>query len=371
MANCTVRGNKTTKELKKGVSIMKKSCFKVLCMVLIIALLAPNAFAATPTPEALLDNTVINPKQEKIDALFTELNELAAEKSMLTAENNDNLSTASLQTITRMNAIHERKAELNAELEQLGVNEIDPSNAADMKQLEEVMAASLLAYSDRSGYPPPNLSEYAQVYTIHQITDQTVVNGVSYNYSYITVTDDKGYLASPLHVKSFNNVMIRRGSLTFDEIASEVFEFGTDHLIGRLPWYYSWGLETVFTSLTGVPGYASVTSYNNRDIYILDIIAKTQMAYTYVEIPNSGWILCGVKAPNITFNRYDHLNATINGEDILESETSVSSVSTGVPPNAYVGNYVLGGNMVVHDYGYYTVEGRLGAFCGAQRQLVR
>ena len=51
MAIYTVRGNKTTKELKKGVSIMKKSCFKVLCMVLIIALLAPNAFAATPAPE--------------------------------------------------------------------------------------------------------------------------------------------------------------------------------------------------------------------------------------------------------------------------------------------------------------------------------
>lgn len=45
---------------------MKKSAFKVLCMVLIIALLAPNAFAATPTPETPLVDaaTVERVKQE-------------------------------------------------------------------------------------------------------------------------------------------------------------------------------------------------------------------------------------------------------------------------------------------------------------------
>ena len=66
MAIRTVRGNKMTKELKKGVSIMKKSCFKILCMVLIIAMLAPNVFAATPAPEAPLADTatVARVKQE-------------------------------------------------------------------------------------------------------------------------------------------------------------------------------------------------------------------------------------------------------------------------------------------------------------------
>ena len=78
MAIYTVRGNKTTKELKKGVSIMKKSCFKVLCMVLIIALLAPNAFAATPTPEAPLADaaTVERVKQEIADGEITDMEDL-------------------------------------------------------------------------------------------------------------------------------------------------------------------------------------------------------------------------------------------------------------------------------------------------------
>ena len=45
---------------------MKKSCFIILCMVLIIALLAPNVFAATPAPEAPLADaaTVARVKQE-------------------------------------------------------------------------------------------------------------------------------------------------------------------------------------------------------------------------------------------------------------------------------------------------------------------
>jgi hypothetical protein len=78
MAIYTVRGNKTTKELKKGVSIMKKSLFKVLCMVLIIALLAPNAFAATPTPEAPLADaaTVARVKQEIAAGEITDMEDL-------------------------------------------------------------------------------------------------------------------------------------------------------------------------------------------------------------------------------------------------------------------------------------------------------
>ena len=57
---------------------MKKSCFKVLCMVLIIALLAPNAFAATPTPEAPLADaaTVERVKQEIADGEITDMEDL-------------------------------------------------------------------------------------------------------------------------------------------------------------------------------------------------------------------------------------------------------------------------------------------------------
>ena len=78
MANSTVRGNKTTKELKKGVSVMKKSLFKALCLVLIIALLAPNAFAATPAPEAPLADaaTVERVKQEIANGEITDMEDL-------------------------------------------------------------------------------------------------------------------------------------------------------------------------------------------------------------------------------------------------------------------------------------------------------
>lgn len=57
---------------------MKKSVFKVLCMVLIIALLAPNAFAATPTPEVPLVDaaTVARVKQEVADGEITDMEDL-------------------------------------------------------------------------------------------------------------------------------------------------------------------------------------------------------------------------------------------------------------------------------------------------------
>ena len=57
---------------------MKKSVFKVLCMVLIIALLAPNAFAATPTPEVPLVDaaTVSRVKQEVADGEITDMEDL-------------------------------------------------------------------------------------------------------------------------------------------------------------------------------------------------------------------------------------------------------------------------------------------------------
>ena len=62
-------------EHQKEVSTMKKLCFKVLCMVLIIALLAPNVFAAAPTPEAPLADaaTVERVKQEVADGEITDV----------------------------------------------------------------------------------------------------------------------------------------------------------------------------------------------------------------------------------------------------------------------------------------------------------
>ena len=57
---------------------MKKRMFKVLCMVLIIALLSPNVFAATPTPEAPLADaaTVERVKQEIAVGQITDMEDL-------------------------------------------------------------------------------------------------------------------------------------------------------------------------------------------------------------------------------------------------------------------------------------------------------
>ena len=57
---------------------MKKRMFKVLCVVLVMALLAPNVFAATPTPEAPLANeaTVTRVKQEIAEGEITDMEDV-------------------------------------------------------------------------------------------------------------------------------------------------------------------------------------------------------------------------------------------------------------------------------------------------------
>ena len=57
---------------------MKKRMFKVLCMVLIIALLSPNVFAATPTPEVPLadEATVTRVKNEITTGEITDMEDV-------------------------------------------------------------------------------------------------------------------------------------------------------------------------------------------------------------------------------------------------------------------------------------------------------
>ena len=57
---------------------MKKTWFKVLCMVLVVALLAPNVFAATPAPEAPLadEATVTRVKNEIATGQITDMEDL-------------------------------------------------------------------------------------------------------------------------------------------------------------------------------------------------------------------------------------------------------------------------------------------------------
>ena len=57
---------------------MKKMWFKALCLVLVMALLAPNVFAATPTPEVPLadEATVARVRQEIADGEITDMEDL-------------------------------------------------------------------------------------------------------------------------------------------------------------------------------------------------------------------------------------------------------------------------------------------------------
>ena len=345
-------------EHKKGVLIMKKILFKVVCFVLGIALLAPSVFADTSIPEGSLADTTGDPNQEAIDALFTELNELALEKHLLSTDMECKSSTDSKQAAIRMDVINNYESELDAQLEQLGVHKIDPNNAADIAQLEEIMMDTMMAGSTRSVSNPPDLSDFANVYSLHQYNRTTTINGVTYNYSYIYVTDNKGY-NGPLTVSKMAYGLLDYSPKVLSDLLDYSFSFGVSEGIGQLPygWVANFTLGGLFTGLNSAYGGAIVTAGDEGNIFTTTMMSVTQMMYCYVYYPQSGWMLCGVKAPNVSFTRSDVFIANINGRPENETkEYPTSSYEDSTSPVNFVKNYVTGNGVWVRRYGCIEIE---------------
>lgn len=338
---------------------MKKSLFKIVCFVLVIALLAPSVFAATSIPEDSLSDAIGDPNQETIDALFTKLNELALEKHLLSTDMERKSSADLKQAAIRMDAINNYESELDAQLEQLGVHKIDPNNAADIAQLEEIMMDSMMADSTRSVSDPPDLSDYANAYSLHQYNSTTTVNGVTYNYTYIYVTDNKGYIGSPLTTQQLNHIFLGQKSSLLRDLLNYNFSFGLSAYLGQFPrgWVADWTLGNAFTVLNSLNQNSYITTGSGNNLYTMTLSSVTQMMYCYVYYPSSGWMLCGVKAPNISFARVDTLSGNIGGVAVAEPGIyGNANASTGTSPVNYATNYVRGNGCMVHAIGYFTIS---------------
>lgn len=305
------------------------------------------------------DSIVVDCKQQEIDALLAELNELAAEEHVFLAMDESDFSSVTTNNTQRQKSINDRQACLENRLESLGVHTIDPNNATDMAQLAEVVLGNSTGNSTAAIPDPPDLAAIADCYTLSQHNGSVYVNGTKYDYSCIYVTDNKGYNRSPLTASQTSNVLVGKESTVLRDLLDYQFSFGFSSYLGMIPggWLANWAIGSAFTVLNSLNENSTISYRGNNNIYNMSMISVTQMMYCYVFIPNADWELCGVKASNISYARAEYLVANIGGTAYSDAKNYPTVTShTGISAASYVVNFMNGSGCDVDRIGSFTVS---------------
>lgn len=339
---------------------MKKLLSFCLVISMIFSVIPMTTLAVETEQQSIQGADTI---QQEMDAIFTELNEMAAEEKMaeiLAKENRE--MEEKLAAVKAQNDL--KKHYLENRLESLGVNTIDPDNPDDMAALEEIMLGNSSA-SVQSIPDPPNLETFADCYTLQQYTSSIPVNGTSYKYSYIYVTDNKGFNRSPLTSSQNANKLIGKESTVLRDILDYQFSFGFSSYLGAIPggWVADWAIGTVCAALNSFNENSIISYTGNKDIYSMTMLSVTQMMYVYVYLPNSGnWVLCGTRAPNISYTRAEHVVANVAGTAVSAAKDypTVNS-STGSAGYTYVRTYINDWYHDIDDIGSLSIKAYKGA----------
>lgn len=338
---------------------MKKLLSFCLALSIIFSMTPMTALAVDTGDQPIQESDAI---QREIDAIFTELNEMAAEEKMaeMLAEKNEDIAEKVAAAKEQNNL---RKQYLENRLESLGVNTIDPDNPDDMAALQEVVLGNIDT-SAQTIPDPPDLYALADCYTLQQYNSSLTVNGTVYQYSYIYVTDNKGYEDSTLTHSQTTNILIGKESTVLKDILEYQFSFGFSSYLGLIPygWVADWAIGSVFAILESFDENSNISYSGNNNIYNMSLLSVTQMMYVYVYMPTGGWCLCGTRAPNISYTRAEYMIANVDGEAVSDSESypTVTS-STGSAAYTYVREYVLNGTHNIDSIGSFTVNAYDGA----------
>lgn len=330
--------------------------FKTLTVaVLLVALICCPLRASAISADAVVTDF----KQQQIDAIHTELNELAAEERMLSFMSESEASTLSADYAAQLEAINSQEKALTDRLEVLGVHTVDPNNPEDIARLEEIVMGNTNSTANLPDLP--GVDNLADWYTVTQHGGTTYVNGVEYNYAFIYVTDNKGTAHSPLTV-SKTATLIGQESTALWDLIDYPFSFSFSSYLGTIPsgWTGSWTIGSAFPALNSLNQSAPISS-SGDDIYRMTIRSVTQMLYCYVYFPNGGWVQCGVHASNISYYRTEYFLANIGGipYGFDKSYPTVTS-STGNSAVSYVTNYISNNDFGLYQIGTFSVNSATG-----------
>jgi len=305
-------------------------------------------------------------KQDRIDEIFKELNELALEANMSSIINSAAYG-ALPSSEERVNSINNRKNALDNQLESLGVHKIDPDCKEDLERLGEVMLHAIDASSLNDGpyataiEDPPNLEVLSRKYSLYQYDDSIYTDKI-YKCSYIVVVDDKGY--NGLTVSEQDTELCGEKSIKLSDLAKYNFNFGFSQFLGSIPygWAVDWAIGSVFTALNSYNS-SSIVTRTNKDIYTTVIGSTTQMTYYYIyDTGYSSWVLCGSRASNLTFSRTDVFAGNVGGTYTSLSEDFPASSSTGESAIWYFLQYAQNNRQSNHHSpGSFTVNGMNGS----------
>lgn len=257
---------------------MKKLISFYMAILMILRVIPMTTLALETDKQAIQESDAV---QQEIDAIFTELNEMAAEEKMAEILAGENRGMEKrLAEVKEQNNIREQY--LENRLESLGVNTIDPDDPDDMAALEDVMIGNSGA-SGRYIPDPLDLEIFADCYTVHQYTSSVTVDGVSYRYAYINFTDNKGYSGSPLTRSAIAKKLIGRERAVLKDLLEYQFSFGFSSYLGTIPyaWAAEWFLGSVFTVFNSFDDDVDVAYVGNDDIYTMTMLSVTQMMYVF------------------------------------------------------------------------------------------
>lgn len=313
------------------MSKRKKIFLSVVVVLSMVISGNTSIFAVTSVSDNLFEIRE-NVKQEQIDSIFNELNKLAAERAnteYLLSNGIDVYSLkdqeATVDVKKKEELQRERKNELEDELAELGVRKIDASKIEDIRLLNEMECSMHEAVLNRSeGYSlAPDLSAIANMYTLYIYDGTRKYNGVTYNYRYIKVIDDKEYggltkieEADPIKTVPSGTLVGDLVKYNLNYIFSEVLDFVGAAVV-------DWIIGNAFTALNHTP--SGVITTTGKSLYRVIHTSVTSMTYYFIE--NDSWRLIGVGASAQTI-RSEHISMNVNGSPYVETHTEQFTAKT-------------------------------------------
>ncbi len=193
-----------------------------------------------------------------------------------------------------------------------------------LEELEAASSADASIYSDVYD-TAPDLKAIASLYTLLIRDGTRKYDGVTYNYRYIIVTDNKGYCGLTLYEEVDALTKISAGQTAAD-VMKYSLNYGFSSLMSSTPvgMVVDWTLGAIFTVLSDKP--TGIISVKEGPIYKISHRSVTSMTYYFIY--NDGWKMIGVGA-SAEILRDDYWSANING--IPKSDFHSVSFSTRTP----------------------------------------
>lgn len=344
----------------------------ILCILL---LMAPVSAIEVLNNTVDLSEKEENIKQERIDEIFAQIDELVMERKKLTEDskylklNKEANYTDDIKD--KLATIATERSFLEKELVELGMKKINPNNEEDIANLRELVSPDstrlLSATSDEVG---DHVEQLATFFSVYRYNGKRTINGTEYTYSYIRVVDDKNY---DLYVNSMGtiNMLNYKPSLLKDLLAYNLQYYVSSvktSVVGAIfdsvdlleyEWLAEWTIGNICTALNSLDPNTSVTqAVSQSQIYTSTVTSITQMTYYYIYMPQyPQWVLIGSRANNVRIVIDEVFHMVLNGKIYPSSRQMDHTFETGKTWYWYIDNFVKTQEPTHHIIGKYTLYG--------------